>query len=521
MKKSILILVCLLMVLCQVQAQCIIRYDFKTKKLDTVKPLKLDDHASFRINNINKFLYEVSITAKQREFHTEVPVVFRMLEQEKQQTTGLTEVAEKTVEQQAGGPASETIKNIVGGGMSLRFNKDALTAYKENLSYLIALPDSVKPTEKVTELEHKIKQLEQEIAQQQNTIRELNDILDDEYTIVVAELYREALTVGNTFTQLEESKTLKNRLTKVAMTDGLSYLEARANADELFSEYSFSADPKKLLTSFEKACKKFKSSYELFLSNPVVLKKFKGDEAKVKASVSSLLAEVEALKTAVGKTEYDKIFEAISTLFGELRNRNNFFAVSDPVQAEKDILIFDVKITPRKDIPALSPLETRNFPVKVKIYHGVKIDFSTGVFITSGLYNREYHLAPLAPGSTQTTIRQGKNNSSVQPSLGALMHVSHRTTNPIKPGLSFGLGLTSTDIASATLFIGGGLILGNKERFIISSGLAAGKVDYLKSKYDLSTTYETADLDDELTVKVTKLSWFLSFTYNLTNKEKE
>src|SRR5690606_27509344 len=123
--------------------------------------------------------------------------------------------------------------------------------------------------------------------------------------------------------------------------------------------------------------------------------------------------------------------------------------VSDPVQADKDVINFDIKITPRKDLSNVTNLENRLFSTTVPIKGGVKIDFSTGLFITTGLHDRRYSLNQSSTDSLSSTISENKNNNVAQISLGALMHISPRTTKYFKPGFSFGFGLNSTDISNA------------------------------------------------------------------------
>ncbi|MEO7991200.1 MAG: hypothetical protein ABI663_16740, partial [Chryseolinea sp.] len=182
---------------------------------------------------------------------------------------------------------------------------------------------------------------------------------------------------------------------------------------------------------------------------------------------------------------------------------------------------YNVKITPRKGIETLTALENRNFNIEVPINGGVKIDFSTGLFVTTNLHDRKYSKTIISSDTSKSTITENKNNSIAQLSLGALMHVSPRLSGNFKPGFTFGLGLNSTDLSNAQVFAGASAMFGSTERFIVSSGISLADVDYLSGKYSLNTPIENSMIDSALTEKSVRAGWFISFTYNLTNKKKE
>ena len=241
----------------------------------------------------------------------------------------------------------------------------------------------------------------------------------------------------------------------------------------------------------------------------------------MKSRIDTIYNEVESLKKVSSRDKFEEIFKNINTLYAELRNSDNFRVISNPVQAEKDFLIFDVEITPRNDIPKLVKLESREFSTTVPIKGGFKIDYSTGLFITKGLHHRAYSTNQSPQNNFNSIISENKNNSVAQLSIGALMHISPRSTNNIKPGFTFGLGLITSEISNTNVFIGASAMIGSKEKVIISAGLALANVDYLNGKYNLNTEYETASLDTNLTEKVLRAGWFVSLTYNLSKLKND
>lgn len=503
-------------------AQNQVEYDFETKKPPTVNCATLGQNTVFKIANINKFLYEVKIEAKQTEYNSEPPAVFsKVFSIEKKETTDVGKEAEKVIQEQTEKEDAESVKIKSAEEKFLYLNELMLEAYNKELTEIKTIPDSLQSDIKLNELRKQVQNLNEEIKKQKETILKLNDAINDEYLLMIQELYSHSLKIQTSYELLEEVKVMKNRFILISMTDGINFNESTRLTADLVTKFPFIKKPEKLLSSFNKSYRQFRSSYELYLVNGKVKQKFNNDVSKIKSSVSSLLSEVENLKVTVDKYNYSELFQNISVLYTELNNKNNFFVVSDPVQAEKDVINFDVKITPRKNIKSSSVLETRSFSTSVPIKGGIKIDFSTGLFITTGLYDRSYRTILSASDSTKAEISENNNNSFGQLSLGALMHISPRWISSFKPAFTWGLGLNSSDLTNANLFVGASGMFGSNDRFIVSTGVSMANVDYLNGKYSLNTEMNIEDIGDDLTEKVTRAGWFISFTYNLTNKKKE
>ncbi len=521
--KNYLLIILLLSINVQIlQAQTKTEYNFETKEPPKVSPTPLGENTVFKIYNINKFLYDVRIKAKQTEYNSEPPAVFsQVFNVEKKETTDVGEEAEKIVQEQMETFSTESLKTKSSQENYLYRNELMLYAYTNELSEIETLPDSLQSDTKIKELKKIVQELKTEITEQKETISELNEIINDEYSKIIQELYSQSLKIQTSYELLEEAKVVKNKFVIISMTDGLNFNESKEQTDNLVTRYPFVNNPEKLLSSFNKIYKQFKLSYGLYLVNDKVKQRFENDVVRIKGSVSSLLSEIETLKKSVDKYNYLELFQNINVLYSELNNENNFFVVSDPVQAEKDVINFDIKITPRKNVKSSSVLETREFSTSIPIEGGVKIDFSTGLFITTGLHNRSYNTIVSTDDSTKSIITENKNNSLGQLSLGALMHISTRTISNFKPAFSWGLGLNSRDLTNANLFIGASGMFGNNERFVISTGVSLANVDYLNGKYSLNTEINTDDIGEDITEKATRVGVFISFTYNITNKKKE
>jgi hypothetical protein len=523
MKKANIIAAFSLLVSMNVFGQNKVVYDFITKEPPIITPADLGTNSVFRINNINKFLYEVKIESSQSEFNSTPPAIFSTIFNfEKKEESTVKSEADKVIENSLEPKEKKETALLFGMQKAMLYkNKQMLSSFNEDLLELTEQPDSLKENSKITQLNQTINDLKSEIKNQEDKITELNKTIDNEFLKKTTEIHVNSRIVSESFDQLEEAKTIKNKLIRITLTDGLDYQKAIDKINQLTSEYPFILKPEKLLSSFQSSYNSYKTSLQLYSINTAVKKHFGDDEGKLRESIAPLSTEVEDIKKKVEKYDYTKLFEEINQLITELRNENNYFICSDPVQAKKDIINYNVKITPRKGVESLTALENRNFNIEVPIKGGVKIDFSTGLFVTTFLHDRKYSKTISANDTSQSIITENQNNSLAKLSLGALMHISPRSTGNCKLGFTFGLGLNSTDLTNAQIFVGGSAMFGSNERFIVSTGVSLANVDYLNGKYSLNTPTKNTTIDNTLTEKSLRAGLFVSFTYNLTNKKKE
>jgi len=522
MKQIVMILGLVILILQVALGQESMIYDFESKNPPTMVKAKLGEFTVFRVENINKFLYEVKIESKQIEFISESPAVFDLVFKKEEKVTSIVDIVAGKIGDRSVLLEEDKIcmKLKSDNESNLEISNSKLGLLNKELNFQKDLPNSSRDPAKISELDASINKLTKDTAELRKAIKALNAITD-EYLKILQELQSKALNVHNSFELLEKSKALKNRLVGISLTDGLTYDESLKKTNELFVKFPFIDYPEELIDSFERAYRQFKSTYELYLVNAIVRKKIGCDESKIKSNVETLYNEIESLKSLSVKENYAEIFQNINTLFSELRNKNNFSVVSDPVQAEKDVINFNIKITPRNSINTSGGLEGRQFSASVPIKGGVKIDFSTGLFITMGLNDRKYSVNPSSNDTLKSIISEDKNNNFAQVLLGALMHISKRTTSNFKLGGTFGFGLNTTNISNANIFLGASCIFGSREMFIVSTGLSLANIDYLKGNYKLKTEYTTTSIDSDITEKTLRPGWFISFTYNLTNLKKE
>lgn len=509
MKKLIPFLVLLLIITNSAFSQNIVEYDFKTKSLDTIKPVKIGENCVFKVKNINKFIYEVKIKSSQSEFNSKPPAILSgMLKIETPEKNTIESEIKKVNDQVYADTIINKLIDCKNRIDELSKEIDSLNKYSTSNKDTIIIRQKEKEKESI----EKIK-----ISIERDTIY----VNVNYYYKKLATMQSKAIKISSLFDKLEKVKEIKNKIVRISATDGMNYDTVKSKIDILYKEYPYIKNPEDLLSEFYKVYKQL-VLVDIKYQND---KKFKrinlSDSIKISNSIERLTEEMDNLYNKVCNYNYSLLFQEIDLWCIELVNENNYFVASDPIQAKGDIINYNLIINPKESSNPVFVSEKRDFNVEVPIYGGIKIDFSTGFFVTNNLYNRKYSLSNYLADSSMKIISQDKNNSLAQFSVGALMHISPRCTGYIKPGFAFGLGFNSADLTKAQVYIGASAIFGLREQFIFSAGLSLANVDYLKGKYSLGTPTINLNNDTPLTEKVIKAGWFISFSYNLTSKKKE
>jgi len=480
-------------------ALTVINYNFKTKMPCKIPYCKSNQPVCYRINNINRLLYDVKISTSQTEYHSEPPAgVAQMF------NTAKTETSSKETDQSQ---VTKDALSAIKAGASISNETDMFADEYETQSYNLEKLKSVGATnDSIKNINDSIQKISNKISLQLPRVKLYLQIKSS-----LSKTYRY-------FNQLERLIQINNDLVAFSLRD-IDYSSASKKVDHIQEVFPYTKRPEQLLSNFLNSYNDFKKKtvqYIEYLNTDKSLRT--SDKILINNNLKSLSDEVEQLKTTVDNEKYNEVIASLNCVLFELKKESNFFVVSDPVQAEKDVVNFEINITPRNNAGSSSNLDNRKFTASVPVVGGFKFDFSTGLFLTSGLYDRQYNTTV---SSDSSIITRNKNHNIANISLGALLHISKRSKCDYKLGGSIGVGLSSNDLSKLNVFIGPCCIIGKKEQLIVSLGMAFAQVDYLKGKYSVGTKYKTSELDQTLTEKVTRIGGFISFTYNFTSQKKE
>lgn len=232
---------------------------------------------------------------------------------------------------------------------------------------------------------------------------------------------------------------------------------------------------------------------------------------------------VEAAHAALSENNFLRLIEEVMILQDALANKAYFEVCSAPIQMNGDAVEFEVKTTPVQTSDLMPFEPAKSFPVEVPVKDGLKVDFSVGPTFSFGNNARDekYYTEPI-PGKDSVILLQRDNNNAINPGIAAMMHFYKRSGKSIAFGGMFGIGagFQSLNDAKLSFYLGASLVLGKQEKIMISTGASYLNVAMLKNKqYVPNNHYATSDMDlGNITEKVFKPSFFISISYNLTNR---
>jgi hypothetical protein len=162
---------------------------------------------------------------------------------------------------------------------------------------------------------------------------------------------------------------------------------------------------------------------------------------------------------------------------------------------------------------------TYTIPTYAKVYGRLKIDVSGGLLLNMDLADNNFYYEDA--GENRSILRKEKNNDDISPTLAVLTHFYWVQPGYFHVGGVAGLGIA--DNGKTGWYLGGGVLIGDRQRLAISGGLAWRTVQNIKGQYESLYTNKTA-VDNDVRVDTSDLvedrykqGWFLAFTYNLSS----
>ncbi len=182
------------------------------------------------------------------------------------------------------------------------------------------------------------------------------------------------------------------------------------------------------------------------------------------------------------------------------------------VQIENyDFSEFQISVTDtgKSNTPEVISLPFRNTK-------GFKLDFSTGLAL-SGLGNKSYTIVESEREGFVQIKENDENFSRLSMGISLLAHAYFRNARFTNVGITSGLTVNISN-QSLNYVLGGSLLLGEDQRFIISAGAIFGKAEHLKSYYKTNTDIRADKLRIDQAVPVIEQfrpSVFFGVSYNL------
>ena len=434
-------------------------------KKELIKPVNKGNFAVFKIDNINKFLYQVTITGVNVKMETEMPnelkLLFRISDSQEKEITN-NDKASKAVD--------DSNKGLV---------------MMEKLAESVTIMVDKKTQPKIDKINQDLKELIKEC---------------DKYILELDQVKKELLKL----------KYEKIDLINLAKKD-ISFLDMKKAVDNLVKPSNPVATYNNMESKYTVVLKRYETAKEDALSD------------KMKNTIAEALKLIEDAYEEIESEEFMNLYRDVTYLETELTTPANFYIISPPVQSKDDLINFKVSATPITT-NSLAPYNSKTeFSFDIPVKGGVKVDFSVGPTLSFGKGAKD-ELYYLEESTTigKSYLRQRNNNNAGLPGLAVMMHVYNRGVKEAKIGGLFGVGagFQSIEDVDLSFYLGASVILGKMQKVMINTGVSFLKVDRLKEKeFVEGNEYTTQDFDLENVVeKVFKPSFFIGLSYSLAKR---
>jgi hypothetical protein len=242
-----------------------------------------------------------------------------------------------------------------------------------------------------------------------------------------------------------------------------------------------------------------------------------GSEA-TKEAIAKAEEQIEEGRELFYQDNFIKLISDVVILQTALEKEEYFAVESAPIQIDGDFVKLKAKIEPAQINDPLPYDFVKDFQVEIPVKGGLKVDFGVGPTVSFGASSKDevYYFEPTS--GDNGTLRQRPNNNVVSPAIGAFMAFGPRSGKEVRIGGLFGLGAGFQSSSNVNFNLYGGLsaVFGKRERIMLGTGVGYLRVSRLKDKeFVVGTEYPVISA---VTEKVYKPSFFLTLTYNLTNR---
>ena len=281
------------------------------------------------------------------------------------------------------------------------------------------------------------------------------------------------------------------------------------------------------ITDFEKSIAAFNSSFAIAMNNYKIMDKLEeAPKANLRSNYQQIKNEVDNIKMAYDKIDLSTKLLKVESIHIILRDGKAFETASAPIQPFEDYVTFEVDIKSRNTIQMSEYVDNSKFTYMEYTRGGVRFDFSTGVVFNFGGNNNEYEIKDVIAVEDGANVNKKEivltSKNDFTPMLAGMFHTSFRRSGMWAIGLTLGASLNVETFQLNSLFPGVSILIGKKQKFILTAGPSFRQVDVLKDNYETDTLYPIGDFSDtsQLTSKQFKIGGFFGITYNLTQKQR-
>lgn len=491
------------------------------------KVVNQDGIVRIEVKNVNLFIYNLAINEKQNaaiansmltESPTSITSTFKKLDPA---TLAVKDIFIKSQ------PKTTTTDKIMETSNQLKTLKLTLDqTIKDRDKALSDVNDTSIVAEKRGEIANKLdgyetnlKKLELDILQKEN---ELNGLISsdantsDKITLYNVRFsnYRDAVS------RMIDLVNVYNELILIATTPAVSFEDYKQGRDKILNTHFNNSDPVLVMITINQTGKLVADAFNALMQSYNNFTQKEIDDLKLEVVYNYLIAYNDKLFSV----EFNSVKESISSIINSIDYSNYFCTYSTGIiKDDADIVSYQVVLTPKSGESTLitpKPI-TNTFEVRVK--HGVKIDYSAGLFANFLLSDNTYSVLPYGDtdsfGSSDSSILRLNSKQDVfLPSVGAMIHLYRRTPRDLKWSMSTGVSISQNQ--AATYYLGGSAIFGRTQRIILSGGVAGKQVKTATDNYKPGTIIpmnpDDVEAIDFLDNSPFKVGLFFGVTYNLS-----
>ena len=513
MKQRLLMIAAVLLVLCSAAQE---------KKVDFLKLDNLKDKYQYgskvkvKLENVNRFLFKVSTDKTETDYNTTPPAIMGSIKLPAFINTALPAVSAGALPSTVTKNGSRTLSNV---SSEIEKTLEELNKSQVLLNKAILAHNSC-------------------VNISRQCARSFDDIRKDVQNALDAFLKEFSIAVGTTIAE-DGDKIFKlladNTRKSNELNDNLAMLVDEWNQKRLEAFRKTQRESNENLAALKQQLDDLNEKYKSDkpVDQPATLAKIRENEKNTRSLESDIKEAQEnyenekSVQTSnlekAGKLLVDintyKDETGLYTLTNDLKkiNESNYAYTSETVEMKKDEIKIKFTVT-ADDRLTCNTANEQQFEVELNTTSGCKIDFSAGIFINGGsklFLGEEYYYKTL--NDTQTVIKPKDAGKRVMPSIGALMHIYKRSEANVKLGGSVGVS-TTADFTNLNFHLGASLLIGKKDRIIVTGGLTLREIDILDRNYATDVTYITKQLPQAVPTikKFPETGWFISLTYNFS-----
>lgn len=257
----------------------------------------------------------------------------------------------------------------------------------------------------------------------------------------------------------------------------------------------------------------------------IQINRTKADQETFKETEAGIKEQLEKAQETLDlmyEFEKDDKINTILSLYAVMNNNRNFEFESDILVAKKDEVRYKIAIVP-EELNSCGGINKKTSEVIIRTKGGLKIDFSTGLFLMGGseeFLGKTYYWENI--DATTRKIVAAERGTRLQLGIGAMVHFYKRTYKMVKPAFSAGAS-TTANFDDLNFHIGPSLIVGDKDRIIISTGLALKSAKVLDRQLKTDHAYNKEESPDDIPTvsQFPKAGWFIGVTYNISRFKSE